>query len=266
MEITVTFVGNATTLIAVDDITLLTDPNFLHLGQHAYLGYGLLSKRLRQPALTVEQLPPVDAVLLSHMHGDHWDRVTQRKLDRALPILTTPHAAKRLARRGFSHATGMSTWQSHRIVKGGLTVTVTSMPGRHAPTPVDRLLPPVMGSMIEFTDGAATRRLYVSGDTLFVDELREIPVRFSSIDLGVLHLGGTRLPGGSKLPFGLTVTMDAGQGADLVELLDLPKMIPVHFDDYSVFASSLNDFRAEMARRGLGDRVIELDRGASVAY
>lgn len=266
MEITVTFVGNATTLIAAEGITLLTDPNFLHLGQHAYLGYGLVSKRLRPPALTVEQLPPVDAVLLSHMHGDHWDRVTQRKLDRELPILTTPHAAKRLARRGFGHATGMSTWQSHRIVKGSLTVTVTSMPGRHAPTPVDRLLPPVMGSMIEFTDGAATRRLYVSGDTLFVDELREIPVRFSSIDLGVLHLGGTRLPAGSKLPFGLTVTMDARQGADLVELLDLPKMIPVHFDDYSVFASSLNDFRAEMARRGLGDRVIELDRGASVAY
>ncbi|SUA02829.1 N-acyl-phosphatidyl ethanolamine-hydrolyzing phospholipase D [Mycolicibacterium fortuitum] len=249
MEITVTFVGNATTLIAAEGITLLTDPNFLHLGQHAYLGYGLVSKRLRPPALTVEQLPPVDAVLLSHMHGDHWDRVTQRKLDRELPILTTPHAAKRLVRRGFGHATGMSTWQSHRIVKGGLTVTVTSMPGRHAPTPVDRLLPPVMGSMIEFTDGAVTRRLYVSGDTLFVDELREIP-----------------LPAGSKLPFGLTVTMDAGQGADLVELLDLPKMIPVHFDDYSVFASSLNDFRAEMARRGLGDRVIELDRGASVAY
>lgn len=249
MEITVTFVGNATTLIAAEGVTLLTDPNFLHLGQHAYLGYGLVSKRLRPPALTVEQLPPVGAVLLSHMHGDHWDRVTQRKLDRELPILTTPHAAKRLLRRGFGHATGMSTWQSHRIVKGGLTVTVTSIPGRHAPTPVDRLLPPVMGSMIEFTDGAVTRRLYVSGDTLFVDELREIP-----------------LPAGSKLPFGLTVTMDAGQGADLVELLDLPKMIPVHFDDYSVFASSLNDFRAEMARRGLGDRVIELDRGASVAY
>lgn len=249
MEITVTFVGNATTLIAAEGITLLTDPNFLHLGQHAYLGYGLVSKRLRPPALTVEQLPPVDAVLLSHMHGDHWDRVTQRKLDRELPILTTPHAAKRLVRRGFGRATGMSTSQSHRIVKGGLTVTVTSMPGRHAPTPVDRLLPPVMGSMIEFTDGAVTRRLYVSGDTLFVDELREIPV-----------------PAGSKLPFGLTVTMDAGQGADLGELLDLPKMIPVHFDDYSVFASSLNDFRAEMARRGLGDRVIELDRGASVAY
>ncbi|MCV7067885.1 MBL fold metallo-hydrolase [Mycolicibacterium farcinogenes] len=266
MEITVTFIGNATTLIAVDGITLLTDPNFLHRGQHAYLGYGLLSKRLRQPALTVEQLPPLDAVLLSHMHGDHWDRVTQRKLDRTLPILTTPHAAKRLVRRGFGQAQGLTTWQSHRIVKGDLAVTVTSLPGRHAPTPVDRLLPPVMGSMIEFTDGTATRRLYVSGDTLFVDELREIPVRFSSIELGILHLGGTRLPAGSRLPFGLTVTMDARQGADLVELLDLPRMIPVHFDDYSVFASSLNDFRAEMAHRKLGERVVELDRGESVAY
>ncbi|WP_441959700.1 MBL fold metallo-hydrolase [Mycolicibacterium houstonense] len=266
MEIAVTFIGNATTLIAVDGITLLTDPNFLHRGQHAYLGYGLLSKRLRQPALTVEQLPPVDAVLLSHMHGDHWDRVTQRKLDRTLPILTTPHAAKRLVRRGFGQAQGLTTWQSHRIVKGDLAVTVTSLPGRHAPTPVDRLLPPVMGSMIEFTDGTATRRLYVSGDTLFVDELREIPVRFSSIELGILHLGGTRLPAGSRLPFGLTVTMDARQGADLVELLDLPRMIPVHFDDYSVFASSLNDFRAEMAHRKLGERVVELDRGESVAY
>ncbi|OMC04752.1 MBL fold metallo-hydrolase [Mycobacterium sp. NS-7484] len=265
MEITVTFVGNATTLIAVDGITLLTDPNFLHRGQHAYLGYGLLSKRLKEPALTIEELPPVDAVLLSHMHGDHWDRVTQRKLDHTLPILTTPHAAKRLEHRGFGQAVGMTTWQSHRIVKGDTTVTVTSLPGRHAPTPLDRLLPPVMGSMVEFANAGATRRLYISGDTLFVDELREIPVRFSSIDLGVLHLGGTRLPAGPKLP-GLTVTMDARQGADLVELLDLPKMIPVHFDDYSVFASSLNDFRAEMARRGLGERVIELDRGASVAY
>ncbi|MGH3966882.1 MAG: MBL fold metallo-hydrolase, partial [Mycobacterium sp.] len=43
MDITVTFVGNATTLIAADGLTLLTDPNFLHRGQRAYLGYGLVS-------------------------------------------------------------------------------------------------------------------------------------------------------------------------------------------------------------------------------
>jgi L-ascorbate metabolism protein UlaG (beta-lactamase superfamily) len=264
VDITVTFIGNATTLISGGGITVLTDPNFLHQGQHAYLGYGLVSKRLREPALDVDELPPLDAVVLSHMHGDHWDRVSQRRLDHSLPILTTPHAAKRLARRGFDHAQGLKRWQNHTIVKGGTTVTVTSLPGRHAPAPVHRMLPPVMGSMLEFTDGMARRRLYISGDTLLVDELREIPVRFESIDVGVLHLGGTRLPFGRHLPFGLTVTMDAQQGAGMVELLDLPRMIPVHFDDYGVFASPLSDFVDEMTRRGLGERVIELDRGASV--
>ncbi|KUI41135.1 MBL fold metallo-hydrolase [Mycobacterium sp. IS-1590] len=264
MDVTVTFIGNATTLISGGGITLLTDPNFLHRGQHAYLGYGLVSRRRKAPALDVDQLPALDAVVLSHMHGDHWDRVAQSRLDHGLPILTTPHAAKRLAHRGFGRALAIDTWKDHTITKGAVSVTVTSLPGRHAPTPVDRFLPPVMGSMIEFSDGAARRRLYVSGDTLFVDELREIPVRFESIDLGMLHLGGTRLPFGRHLPFGLTVTMDGQQGADVVELLHLPKMIPVHFDDYGVFASPLSDFVDEMKRRGLSDRIIELERGSSV--
>jgi L-ascorbate metabolism protein UlaG (beta-lactamase superfamily) len=122
-----------------------------------------------------------------------------------------------------------------------------------------------MGTMLEFTREGQSRRLYISGDTLLVDELNEIPVRFEAIDVGLLHLGGTRLPAGRRLPFGLTVTMDGKQGADAVELLKLPKMIPVHFDDYGVFASPLSDFVNEMKQRGIADRIIELERGASVS-
>jgi L-ascorbate metabolism protein UlaG (beta-lactamase superfamily) len=265
MDVTVTFIGNATTLISGGGVTLLTDPNFLHRGQHAYLGYGLVSKRLREPAIDIDALPPLEAVVLSHMHGDHWDRRATTELDHELPVLTTPHAAKRLGHRGFGSAFGLATWQTHKIVKGDTVVTLTALPGRHAPAPLHRMLPPVMGSMLEFTSGAQTRRLYVSGDTLLVEELNEIPVRFEAIDVGVLHLGGTRLPAGRHLPFGLTVTMDGRQGADAVETLKLPRMIPVHFDDYGVFASPLSDFVDEMKRRGLADRIIELERGASVS-
>lgn len=122
-----------------------------------------------------------------------------------------------------------------------------------------------MGSMIEVSGADdEVRRLYISGDTLVVEDLDEIPRRFGPIDAGVLHLGGTRLPFGRHLPIGLTVTMDGRQGADLVERLGLPKMIPVHFNDYGVFASPLSDFLAEMARRGLAERVIELGRGETV--
>jgi L-ascorbate metabolism protein UlaG (beta-lactamase superfamily) len=266
MDIDITFVGNATTLISAGGLTLLTDPNFLHQGQRAYLGYGLLSKRRHDPALKIDELPLLDAVVLSHMHGDHWDRVAQKKLGHALPIVTTPHAAKRLRRRGFGHTMGLSTWQSHTVDKGATRVRMTALPGRHAPVPIDRILPPVMGTMLEFgpVDGPVRRRLYVSGDTVLVDELKEIPVRFAEIDAGMLHLGGTRLPAGNRLPFGLTVTMDGRQGAGAVDMINLPKVIPVHFDDYTVFASPLEDFLVEMERRDMADRVIVVGRGDTV--
>ena len=144
------FIGTATTLISYGNITLLTDPNFLHQGERAYLGRGLVSKRLTEPALSVDRLPRVDAVVLSHLHGDHWDRRAQRGLDHEVPIMTTPHAARRLQWRGFSRAVGLRVWSSDEIVHGDTRVKITSMPGRHAPRPMRRLLPPVMGSMLEF--------------------------------------------------------------------------------------------------------------------
>ena len=222
------FVGTATTIIRFGAMTVLTDPNFLHRGQRAYLGRGLVAKRLTEPALSVDQLPPVDAVLLSHLHGDHWDRRAQRGLDHDLPVITTPHAARRLQWRGFSRALGLRTWGSHTLIAGDTRLTVTAMPGRHAPLAVRRLLPPVMGSMLEFgpISGPSELRVYISGDTLLIQELREIPERYPVIDAAVLHLGGTRLPGG------LMVTMDALQGADLLELVDPGVAVPIHFDDY----------------------------------
>lgn len=265
MKIDVTFIGTATTLIRCGSITILTDPNFLHQGQHAYLGYGLWSKRLKPPALQVDQLPALDAVVLSHMHGDHWDRVAERHLDHDLPVFTTHDAAKRLRHRGFGDAVGLSTWDSSVIANGSERLTFTSLPGRHAPTPINRLLPPVMGTMLTFETDGTTRHLYLSGDTLLIDELDEIPVRFQSVDAGVLHLGGTKLPAGNRLPFGLTVTMDGRQGAEMVRRLDLPRVIPVHFDDYGVFASPRTDFTAAMAGLGMAGRVIEIERGQTLS-
>jgi L-ascorbate metabolism protein UlaG (beta-lactamase superfamily) len=255
------FIGTATTLIRYGELTVLTDPNFLHQGQRAYLGYGLTAKRLTEPALSPEQLPELDLVVLSHLHGDHWDRRAQRGLDHQLPIVTTPHASKRLQLRGFPRATGLRTWGSHDITKGSTRLRITAMPGRHAPGLLRRVLPPVMGSLLEFgsVSHPVQLRMYLTGDTLFVDDLREIPVRYPALDAAVLHLGGTRLPGG------LMVTMDAIQGADLLELLRPRLAIPIHYDDYGLFKSPLSDFRAEVTRRGLADLVRYVGRGDTVS-
>jgi L-ascorbate metabolism protein UlaG (beta-lactamase superfamily) len=256
------FVGNATLLIRYGELTLLTDPNFLHRGQHAYLGKGLLSRRLKDPALRVEDLPrDLDAVVLSHLHGDHWDRVARRNLPRSLPIVTTPHASRRLqGLHGFSRATGLPTWHDHVLVRGGSQVRITALPGRHGPGPVDFLLPPVMGGLLEFGDagGAVRLRLYVSGDTLMFPGIHEIARLCPDIHLAVVHLGGTRLPGG------LLVTMDALQGADLVSVLRPRRVLPVHYDDYTVMKSPLSDFLREAERPGFPSGVLHCPRGERV--
>src|SRR4051812_34124998 len=64
----VQFMGTATVLIRYAGLTILTDPNFLHRGDHVHLGYGLSAQRLTDPAIELDKLPPVDLVVLSHMH------------------------------------------------------------------------------------------------------------------------------------------------------------------------------------------------------
>jgi L-ascorbate metabolism protein UlaG (beta-lactamase superfamily) len=135
------------------------------------------------------------------------------------------------------------------------------MPGRHGPGPLARLLPPVMGTLLEFGPSGADPdlRMYISGDTLMYDGIAEIPTRHPDIDLGIVHLGGT------TLPFGLMVTMDGRQGADWLETIACPTAIPVHYDDYTVQKSPLSDFQHEVERRGLADRVHVVVRGQTVS-
>lgn len=240
-----TFIGTATTVIRLGSFTLLTDPNFLHQGQRAYLGKGLWSKRLTEPAIQPEALPALDAVLLSHLHGDHFDRVARRRLTRSQPVITTTHAARRLDRWGFD-TEGLSTWDSTTLTKGDETLTVESLPAVHARGVMGALLPPVMGSLVSHRRGGQVRRVYVSGDTLMGEHVREIARRHPDVDTAVVHLGGTRV-------LWHTVTMDAVQGVEFVRTIRAGRTIPVHYDDYRVFRSSLADFLALARLGGTGD-------------
>ena len=258
-DVTMTFGGNATMLLRIGAFTLLTDPNFLHRGQRAYLGNGLWTKRLTEPALEPTQLPALDGILLSHLHGDHWDRIATARLDRATPIVTTEHAARKLSGRGFAETTDLKPWQTHEFTRDGRTLRITSVPGVHGPGPLAKVLPPVMGSVLELLDGGSVGwRGYISGDTLFRPFLGEVLERVGPLDVVVPHLGGTKA-------LGVTVTMDGRQGADLVELLKPPVTVPVHFDDYDRFASPLGDFVAEVARRQLPGELRTVHRGDTIS-
>jgi L-ascorbate metabolism protein UlaG (beta-lactamase superfamily) len=255
------FVGNATVLIRYAGFTILTDPNFLHAGDHVHLGYGLSSRRRTDPAVEIEDLPPLDFVLLSHLHGDHFDRVAERKLNKATPIISTRHATSYLEKVGFTRTHTLKTWEPIEVTKGEANLHLTAMPGTHGPGPLGAVLPPVMGSMLEFGNarGEISLRMYISGDTLIHERLREIPRRFPDIDLALLHLGGTRV-------LGIMVTMDAEQGVEAMRIVDPRTAIPIHYNDYEVFTSPLEDFKRAVSEAGLDERVHYLSHGDTYEF
>ncbi|KAL9470819.1 hypothetical protein ACSS6W_008760 [Trichoderma asperelloides] len=293
------FIGTATTILEWRGIRVLTDPNFLHAGDHVHLGPGVTSQRRTNPAIELDKLPELDCILLSHYHEDHFDRIVEDSLNRDFPIVTTPHATRCLTSSSrsepFKSVYALDFFESMLLECRNSSETgndesatpaikVTGMPGKHVPPgPISKLndllnaVPPTNGWLLELGWATGMRdishhgnpasefrtsyRIYISGDTLFVDELKEIPkwLEGKQIDLMLIHLGGTTIPG-AFAPL-VMVTMDAKQGLQLIRLINPDITIPIHYDDYDVFLSPLTEFMKEIEQAGLQDRVVYLDRG-----
>jgi L-ascorbate metabolism protein UlaG (beta-lactamase superfamily) len=255
------FIGNATTLIRFGGLTILTDPAFLHEGEHLYLGHGIWARREVEPACQIADLPPLDLIVLSHYHGDHFDDVAARELDKNLPIVSTADAVDKLSALGFDRGHALDTWESLEVYKGDATLTITAMPGKHsAEEEVNKLLMPVNGHLLDFSrNGEQLYRLYITGDTMLVDELEDIPRRYPDIDLGLVHTGGTTF-------LVTVVTMTGEQGVRAVEITKPRTAIPIHYNDFSVFLSGLDDFKSAASASTASTKFVYLAHGETYTF
>lgn len=233
------FIGNATVLIRWAGFTFLTDPTFIHMHEKVHLGPGLYSERLTNPSMKISDLPPLDFILLLHFHGDHFDQAAIRGLNKSLPIVTNEHAIEELSARGFTKFEKLEKWESVSFVKDNVRLNITATPGRHGPLPVSMFMPQVMGSILDFyndvdDDGnnhpptPPLFRIYITGDTMVLDDIKDIPKRYPEVDVALFHPGGTTV-------LGIVVTMDAKEGMEMFRIINPKKVIPIHYNDYNVF-------------------------------
>ena len=160
------YLGHATVVVELDGVRLLTDPvlrrRVVHLRRHGAVDLGEASR--------------IDAVLLSHVHYDHLDRVSLRLLMRDVPVVA-PRGAGRLLRR-FADVREVDVGDELSI--GSITIRAT--PARHASARPFVRATPALGFLM-----AGSRRVYFAGDTDLFPEMSELA---ESLDMALLPVAG----------------------------------------------------------------------------
>ena len=238
-----THIGGPTALIELGGWTLLTDPTFDAPGGHYNFGWGTASDKVAGPAIAAGDLPPIDAVLLSHdHHEDNLDPAGRALLPGAGAVITTTSGAKRLG----GNARGLRAWEGTRLeAPGKATIEIIATPCRHGP-PLSR---PIVGDVIGFTVIHDGRALWISGDTVLYEGVRAMAGRWE-IDVAILHLGGVQFPVTGPLRY----TMTAREAIELVGLLAPGVVVPIHYEGWSHFKQGRAAIEAELATAPAGVR------------
>jgi L-ascorbate metabolism protein UlaG (beta-lactamase superfamily) len=198
----VTWIGHATALIELGGVRLLTDPllrdRLGHLRRHG-------------PPPAAEATADLDAILISHLHLDHLDLPSLKRLPRATRLLVPRGAAGFLRGRGFAHAEELAAGDAADV--GGLTVD--AVPALH-----ERRRRP-FGAEADTIGFVAGRRVYFAGDTDLFDGMAEL----AGLDVALLPVWGW----GPSLGEGHLDPEGAAQAAALVR----PRLaVPIHWGTF----------------------------------
>jgi L-ascorbate metabolism protein UlaG (beta-lactamase superfamily) len=178
----VTFVGHATFLIQTPAGNILTDPMY---SRRAGLLNILGPRRVRQPAVRFDDLPPIALVLLSHNHYDHCDVPTLRMLARRFdPVVVTPIGNSAIVRAcGIRRVEELDWWEEARFAPMPITLTPAYHFSARGPFDKNRAL---WGG---FVVRVRSRRIYFAGDTAYAPFFGDVRERCGSIDLALLPIG-----------------------------------------------------------------------------
>ncbi|GKT44330.1 uncharacterized protein ColSpa_04511 [Colletotrichum spaethianum] len=204
--LTVTHITTAAAILNISGIDFLTDPVFSPAGTEWKRRVGIL-KNTEDPVVQLQNLPVIDAILLSHEdHPDNLDELRRRLLD-GRTVLTTADGVRNLAPRPGVQA--LQPWESVVLTIGGREFQVTGTPCQHLPGGE------VTGfflSAVEFgSKNGLPNAIYISGDTIYLEELAQMREKFY-ISAAILNVGATKI---AVTDPPLQITMDGKQASRL---------------------------------------------------
>jgi L-ascorbate metabolism protein UlaG (beta-lactamase superfamily) len=176
------WLGHSTVLVKMDGFTFITDPI---LGPRVGVRVGPVTvgmKRMVAPALKAAQLPPIDLILLSHAHFDHFDRASLRALERAgTAVVTAPETADLLRVKRYKSVRELAWGTRARVGP----VTVRALEVRHWGA---RIRTDTYRGFNGYLIETARRRVIFGGDTAYTPAFRA--VRSSRpVDLAIMPIG-----------------------------------------------------------------------------
>jgi L-ascorbate metabolism protein UlaG (beta-lactamase superfamily) len=207
----------------------------------------------RNPLVELPEPPEVvvagvDAVLVTHMHRDHFDDTAARLLPKDVPVLCQPEDADRLRGHGFADVRPV---EATTELDG---ISLTRTPASHGRGATAERMAPASGYLLRERAG---RSLYIAGDTVLYDAVEEV-LDEQRPDVVVVNASGARFTGGDP------IVMDADEVIAVARRLPSARVVAVHLDAINHCVETRADLHQRVHEEGLEDRVTVPEDGAAV--
>src|SRR5664280_2208828 len=247
-QVAVTWIGHASFLLQFTDLNVLIDPNFAN--------WLFLLKRIKRSGLKIEHLPPIDVVLLTHAHFDHFHKPTLRRLPHP-KIGIMPWGVGDLAYNlGFGRVVELEWWESFSQRDWKVTFT----PSKHWGARTLRDSHRGYGGFVLEHQG---RKIYHAGDSAYFDGFKEIGRRLAP-EIALLPIG-TYHPESFR-----RVHMGPDEAVKAFKDLRARWLVPMHYGTFKLSFEEMDEpprwLREIAAKENLTQKLRMLDEGVPVVF
>lgn len=247
-QVAITWIGHASFLIQFTDLNVLVDPNFAN--------WLFLLKRIKRSGLRIEDLPPIDLVLLTHAHFDHFHKPSLRRLPHP-KVGVMPWGVGDLALDlGFERVIELAWWESFSHSDWKVTLT----PSKHWGARTLRDDHRGYGGFILEHQG---RRIYHAGDSAYSHCFKEIGRRMPP-EIALLPIGAY-FPDTFR-----RVHMGPDQAMKAFKDLKAKQLVPMHYGTFRLSFEDMDEppqWLMELAgEQKVMDRVRILEEGVPVVF